>query len=237
MNCLIVIPAYHPNDALLALVDKLSKFKTTILIINDGSTQNHLPIFKALDKYKFVKILHHAFNQGKGNALKTGFKYFLENYPNLHGVITADADGQHCTEDILNFCEVFNHQPQTLLLGCRSFDKKVPWRSRIGNKLSCATFRLLVGQKLRDTQTGLRAIPKEFLASLLKIQHAGYDYELEMLLTAFKLKIPVREIDIQTIYTNDNQNSHFHPLIDAIKIYLVFLRFLGKSLLDKLTKN
>ena len=47
-------------------------------------------------------VIHHEQNQGKGAALKTGFKVYLEHFPESGAVITADADGQHRPEDILS---------------------------------------------------------------------------------------------------------------------------------------
>lgn len=234
MHC-IIIPAYQPDHTLLELVKTLNTFSALILIVNDGSDPKKLTIFKTLESYSSVKILHHETNQGKGQALKTGFQFFLQNYTNQYkGVITADADGQHSTQDIQHIGELFQTDPNTLLLGMRTFSSSIPWRSRIGNKLSSMTFNLLTGQLLKDTQTGLRAIPGDFLKNLMTLSSKGYEFELEMLLSALKHNIPIKEIAIQTIYQNGNRNSHFHPIKDAIKIYLVFLRFLLKKVHWKL---
>lgn len=238
MICVIIIPTYQPDYSLLTLIKSLNLFRAPIIIVNDGSDKAYFPIFKMLEQQMQVTVLHHSINQGKGQALKTGFRYFLEHFSNHYaGVITADADGQHAPSDIHRLCDLFGHSPKTLLLGCRTFQKKVPWRSRLGNILSRATFRFVVGYSLQDTQTGLRALPREFLKSLVKIPLMRYDFELEMLLCAFRQKIPFKEIPIQTIYKDGNQNSHFHPLKDALKIYLVFFRFLGKMYLDRLMER
>lgn len=81
------------------------------------------------------------------------------------------------------------------------------------------------GLNLRDTQTGLRAIPQEFLPQLLELSGRGYDFETEMLMAASRSGVPVCEVPIETVYIDGNQASHFNPFLDSLKIYFVFLRF------------
>lgn len=234
MKPIIIIPAYKPDQSLLDLVCQLN-INNQIIIINDGSPNSYLPIFRQLENFNHVQVLHHAVNLGKGQALKTAFNYFLTHYPSeCIGVVTADADGQHLPEDIKRVCEQLNQYPSELCLGSRSFKYGVPWRSRFGNNLTRFIFRLLIGQSLQDTQTGLRGIPREFLKSLLKTSSLGYDFELDMLICASTKKIKITEIAIQTVYKDANKSSHFNPLIDSLKIYFVFLRFLIFSIVSGL---
>lgn len=236
MNAVIVIPAYQPNDKLLDLVNSLSQEATLpIIVVNDGSNVSCTPIFEQLNKNKLVTVLSHAVNLGKGQALKTAFNYFLTHFSqNYDGVITADADGQHLPKDILKLAKNFCFTPNKLLLGARCFDKDVPWKSRFGNNLTKGVFHLLIGQPLQDTQTGLRAIPKSFLKQLLKTPSNGYEFELDMLIKATKQKIEIDEVTIETVYNDKNKGTHFNPIIDSLKIYFVFLRFLVFAIISGL---
>ncbi|QOC30409.1 glycosyltransferase family 2 protein [Microbacterium hominis] len=47
---------------------------------------------------------------------------------------------------------------RTIVLGARAFSGEVPLRSRVGNGTTRWAFRLATGQRLRDTQTGLRGV-------------------------------------------------------------------------------
>lgn len=234
MKPVIVIPAYKPDISLISLIDELKKHQQ-LIIVNDGSGVNYLPIFHELEKMDNVTVLHHAVNLGKGQALKTAFNYFLNHYSHdCKGVVTADADGQHLVQDILHVAKALDENPLALTLGARTFKKGVPLRSRFGNNLTRLIFRLLIGQSLQDTQTGLRGIPHHFLKVLLKTSSSGYDFELDMLISASKQKIKINEIPIQTVYKDENKSSHFNPLIDSFKIYFVFFRFLIFSILSGL---
>lgn len=182
-----------------------------------------------------ITILHHAVNLGKGQALKTAFNYVLTQFQvSPGGVVTCDSDGQHLVEDILKVTKQLLHHPNTLWLGSRQFDLDVPLRSRFGNTLTRKIFEWLIGQKLMDTQTGLRGIPIHFLPELLQTTSTGYDFELDMLIKAAKRKVQIKEIPITTVYENNNQSSHFNPIIDSFKIYFVFLRFLTFAIVSGL---
>jgi putative flippase GtrA len=235
MKPIIIIPAYKPEPILLSLTHELGKIGFSIIIVNDGSGTSYLNLFQSLSALPFVTVLHHAVNVGKGQALKTAFNYFLTTYPSdCPGVITADADGQHLVEDIQRVTNQLIDHPHAISLGVRSFDKGVPFRSRFGNTLTRLIFRLFIGKSLKDTQTGLRAIPRDFLKYLLKTPTQGYDFELDMLISASKNKISILEVPIHTVYIDANKSSHFNPLVDSFKIYFVFFRYLFFSIISGL---
>jgi len=234
MYPIIVIPAYEPSSELCALVAVLQEARPTqpIIIIDDGSSPNAAPIWAKLPQQ--ITLLRHAINLGKGQALKTAFNYVLLHYPDAPGVITADADGQHLAADIFAVSDALVSDQATLWIGARQFDGNVPFRSKIGNTVTRHVFRLLVGQMIHDTQSGLRGIPKHLLPTLLRISSNRYEFELDMLVDVAKQQHPIREIPIKTVYLNNNQSSHFRPLLDSLRIYFVFLRFCTLSLVTAL---
>ena len=95
----------------------------------------------------------------------------------------------------------------------------------------------LLGQKLTDTQTGLRGIPATLLPKLMRMESTGYEFELEMLIAAHQLEIPMVEEPIRTIYEAGNKSSHFNPIVDSMKIYFVLLRFGSVSVMTALIDN
>ena len=117
------------------------------------------------------------------------------------------------------------------------FGKDVPLRSRFGNIATRKIMHALLGQKLTDTQTGLRGIPATLLPKLLRTESTGYEFELEMLIAAHQLEIPMVEEPIRTIYEEGNKSSHFNPIVDSMKIYFVLLRFGSVSAMTALIDN
>ncbi len=224
----IVIPAYQPDHQLLILVQGLRQRRPEqhIIVVNDGSDSTRHTIFSELIKYE-VDLLHHPFNLGKGQALKTAFNHYLTISSNSPvGVVTADADGQHSVDDILSVLDALVERPDLLHLGVRNFTlEHIPWRSKIGNELTGFIFRNISTSSLYDTQTGLRAIPSSLIPRVIGSKLKGYELELEMLLLAAESQIQINQIPIKTIYINSNSASHFNPWIDSFKIYFVFMRF------------
>lgn len=225
----VVIPAYQPIEKVLYVAEELSKRGFSIVVVNDGSSPQYDSIFQKLAKLPNLTILKNAVNLGKGAAMKHAFNYILVNYPESLGVVTVDADGQHHPDDVLKVALEFNKKPESFFLGTRKFKSDVPLRSRFGNILTGHIFHFLVGRKLTDTQTGLRAIPRALMEKLLPLRTNRYEFELDMLLIANREKFLFREIPIQTIYEEGNKSSHFNPIKDSIRIYFIFFRFILTS--------
>jgi len=234
----VLIPAYRPTASLPDLVRALAaKAIPAIVIVDDGSGPEYREVFSRATAFPNVHLVRHATNLGKGAALKTGINYALCAFPELVGIVTADADGQHHPDDIEHIAGTLLSHPDCLVLGSRGFDGDVPVRSRFGNTLTSMVVRALIGQKLTDTQTGLRGIPTSLLLRILKIESTGYEYELEMLIAAHHSSVPVIEEPIRTIYEAGNQYSHFNPIVDSMKIYFVLARFGSVSLMTALLDN
>ena len=232
MNIAILIPAYNPENSLLDLVENLVGFGFPhIVIVNDGSNPSCRDIFRTLENKQNYHVVHHAVNLGKGRALKSGINFCCLNFPDLHGILTADADGQHLAEDIHKIAKEFLQTPKSLLIGTRTFAKGTPFRSRLGNIVTRYIFKVLVGGNLSDTQSGLRCIPMGKAPELIRLEGERYEYEMNMLILAQKNRIHLREIPIATVYVDNNRSSHFNPLIDSMKIYFLLLRFALSSLL------
>ncbi len=237
MNTAVLIPTFEPDTILMVIVSALSEAGVPkIVVVNDGSQSRFDPIFSEVQRIPRVTLLTHPENRGKGAALKTGFQYFLDNNgEEFCGVVTADADGQHNINNILEVAREMEKNLSGITLGVRCFDKNVPWKSFFGNTITRTIMRLFFGLKLTDTQTGLRGIPARFVPSFLSIPYNRYEFEMEMLMVCKRLRIPLIEYPIQTIYLDQNKASHFNPLLDSTRIYFMLFRYVLSSLITALT--
>ena len=232
-NLAILIPAFNPNQNIVDLVLNLSILKwNEIIIINDGSSKESQIFFDALNKIENVRILTHPLNQGKGAALKTGIDYLNNKKNELYGVISADSDGQHLLEDIEKIANEVINRKNDIIFGVRSFDNETPLRSKFGNKITKYLLYVFNGISLDDTQTGLRYLPVSIFNAFLTLPGKKYEFELECIFAIKKLGYNITQIPIKTVYIDDNKDSHFRPLIDSARIYLVFIRFSLTSLLS-----
>ncbi len=227
-NVYIMIPTLNPNEDLIIYINNLKKKGfNNILVINDGSREDKKYIFDKIEEIDGCKVLTHAINLGKGRAMKNGFNYFLnlKDIDDYSGVIAVDSDGQHSVDDVEKIAKLLETTPNSLIMGSRNFDgKDVPIKSSFGNKMTCLVFRLLYGQKLKDTQTGLRGFPKNIIPYFMELFGERFEYETSMLIECALKKIDIKEVDIQTIYIDNNSETHFRPIKDSLAIYNIILK-------------
>lgn len=230
----IVIPSLNPDEKLAKTIEGLKAvgYKRFVLV-DDGSDRQNKKYFPA--ETVEIKLLVHRANRGKGAALKTAFRYILENCSDVAAVITVDGDGQHLPQDV-KLCETALTADKTMVLGCRNFSKsEVPLRSRFGNNTTSFIFKTLCGIKISDTQTGLRAFSASLLPELLEIKGVRFEYETNMLLNFSQKDIAIKEVGINTVYIEENKTSHFRPVRDSLQIYKFILAYFFSSCVSFLT--
>lgn len=225
----ILIPAFEPDDKLIRLIKDLkAKDIFKIVVVDDGSGDNYRYIFEAAEK-EGCTVLVHKKNMGKGNALKTGFKYIMrENIQ--EPVVSADCDGQHMPDDIIKVGNACNEHKDCIIMGRRKFAKDVPLRSRVGNTITRMVFATASGSKLYDTQTGLRGFSFNMLPWLCRLEGDRYEYEMNMLLQAASAGYGFFEVPINTVYIEKNKHSHFSTFRDSVKVYLPIIKYSMSSI-------
>ena len=222
----IVLPSLDPDDKFDRVVEGLIKLGFEhIVIVDDGSDDAHQPHFTRAEQAPQCTVLHHGVNRGKGCALKTAFAYVLEQLPAAEGVITIDGDGQHLAEDIIACGERMLRERDRVVLGCRDFGQPgVPPRSVTGNRTTSLMFKLFYRITLSDTQTGLRAIPREFLEPFLRVEGERFEYETNMLLKMKRQGIRFVEQPITTVYDPEDYSSHYNALKDSWRIFKIMFK-------------
>ena len=220
----VVLPSLDPDEKLLRVVEGLlEQGFDDIILVNDGSIPENLHYFETAAARPQVHVLHHPTNRGKGAALKTAFRWFLENRPHQKGVVTVDGDAQHHPEDTAACASNMVHTDR-ITLGVRDFSlPHVPKRSRSGNRITSLVFKIFVGMTISDTQTGLRAIPTDVLELLTQVSGDRFEYETNMLLEMKRKNLPFDEVKIRTVYIEENKSSHFRAVRDSWRIYKLIL--------------
>lgn len=230
-DIIVVIPSLEPDMRLIELVRTIRKENNEmdLLVIDDGSGSHYLDIFNEVKQLDHLQVIHHKVNLGKGAALKTAMNEILENYPSVKWMVTIDSDGQHSFEDMMKTIRLAQDNPDALILGTRQFEGEVPLRSRFGNTLTRSIFGVMTGIKLDDTQTGLRVIPREFFADLLKLDGQRFEYETNMLIEAKRQDWLILSQTITTTYIEENASSHFRIIADSLSIYSVLIKYMLSS--------
>ena len=216
MNALL-IPIYEPTDRVLPFLSQFAQEEfDAFLVVDDGSGEKYRSIFDEVGEKTVFEAISYEDNKGKGHALKEGLKYLLKKYPELDTVVTADGDGQHLHDDIIAVSNAAKENPGKVVLGSRDFEG-VPAKSRSGNIWSARYFRFATNVKIKDCQTGLRALPKESFDMALYTYGERFDYEMNFLMPASR-EFGIVEVKIHTVYEDDNKGTHFRPVADSLLI-------------------
>ena len=85
MKHIALIPAYQPDKELIKIISDLTEQNFIVITIES--------LFSSASAKAVV--LRQEINQGKGEALKTGMRYIMEQIKEPYLIVTADADGQH----------------------------------------------------------------------------------------------------------------------------------------------
>ena len=231
----VIIPAYHPDERLVKLTAEVLSLGYGVVVIDDGSGPDYASVFEALDNR--VVLLRHEKNRGKGAGIKTGLSYVQEEnrkssdeFEQIRFVCIMDADGQHLPADMERVMTTAEEHPHGLTLGVREVNKKMPFRSRLGNALTRNIFHLLTSSKVSDTQTGLRAFSVDLIPAMLQVEGNRYEYEMGVLAYVARNHLGFTEVPIATLYEDrQNSTSHFRIIRDSLLIYKGLFIFAGSS--------
>lgn len=200
----VVLPAYNEGAVIGDVLEKIpksrviggEKYKISVIVVNDGSTDDTADQTRLKDAY----LVNHILNSGAGAATRTGL-----NVAKMLGcdfAVTMDSDGQHAIEDVLNVADAVVEGKADFVIGSRLVNTiGMPWYRVIGNKgLSFITF-IIFGVFVTDSQSGLKALNKKAL-SRINFHSNDFAFCSEMLWHAKKAGLVIKEVPIKAIYTD-----------------------------------
>jgi len=207
MKLVVLVPAYNEEHNIEKTIQSIPRKvmgvdEVRILVVNDGSTDNTVD---CAANGGADKIVSHKKNTGVGAAFMTGIRNAI--MMNAYIVVTVDADSQFDPKQIPELIiPILNHQAD-VVIGSRflkDIPKNIPRIKLIGNKIFSKLVSMVIGQKLTDTQTGLRAYSKE---ALLNISVANeFTYTQEVLMDLKYKGMRIAEVPVLVTY-DDNRKS------------------------------
>lgn len=215
----IVIPAFNEENQIGSVISSLRETgHNNILVVNDGSTDRT----EEIAIRNGAEVLNHIINRGQGSAIRTGIEYLKENYdPDV--IVTFDADGQHCAEDISELIKPLEDNFD-IVLGSRFLRKenKVPLLRKLILKAGIAFTKIVSNLELTDTHNGLRALGRKAIDSI-KLSQRGMDYASEIIEEIRTRELKYKEVPVKIIYsdyskTKGQNNSNFIKI--ALKVII-----------------
>ncbi len=225
----VVIPVYNNPKTIKKVVEETLKLDMFVIVIDDGSDTE---VASLLTKNKYLTILRHDTNSGKGKAILTGTKEAKKR--NFEYLITIDGDGQHYPEEVNQLMPLM--KKDTIIIGNRKFKEDVPFSSKFGRIFSNFWIFTESGRWLNDTQSGFRGYPVSILE--LELKHSRYDFEIEVLIKHLWKKRKIEEVYIEVYYPpKGTRVSHFDKIEDNIRLSKIHSKLVVQNLLRIFTPN
>ncbi len=234
-NAVIVIPALNPPSSFAAYCEDLTREGFhNIIVVNDGSRTDKLPVFYKIERLG-VTVISHAQNRGQGAALRTGFKYYLDHFQGqMDGVITLNADRQIPAADVVRVASSLHNEQEmgsfALVTGTRSLDGRnvTDYDYNMGGVMKLL-YHMLMGVRLNDPLSGVFGIPDLRVRQCLDITGDGYSYATS--LTMSFEKIGFLQVPISYANLEEGAEPSFRKVPDTIRIlYTIFKKFILYSI-------
>ncbi|GFZ86822.1 glycosyltransferase family 2 protein [Dyella caseinilytica] len=209
----VLIPCLNEEKAIGNVVKSALRLGVPVIVIDDGSDDRTREIVSALP----ITLLRHSHRQGKGEALRTGFREALSR--GFDAVVTMDGDGQHLAEDIPRLVEVGKRFPDHLVIGARLLHREQqPKVRRRANALADWAISWACAQPVADTQSGQRWYPRSAL-DLVELDAQNFVFEAAVLIAASREKgLGIISVPIASRYEGSFRLSHFSPVRDVMRI-------------------
>ena len=211
-----LIPAYNEEATISEIVTKIKKVSILPIVIDDNSTDRT----SELAKKSGAIVIKQSSNRGKGEALRSGINYVLDNKPKIENLIFIDADMQYQPEQATLLLEPLKKKEADIVMGFRDWST-VPFRHRLGNLVWRSAFNLMFGTKLKDTNCGFISVTRDTAKVLKDAMYGGYIIENAMLSHAIKNNLRIKQVPVNVSYNRKSKVSRGVRIVSGITFFIL----------------
>jgi glycosyltransferase involved in cell wall biosynthesis len=206
-----VVPCLNEASSIASLLRQIREHLNTVCVVDDGSTD----ATGAVAREGGAFVIRHPAPQGKGLALRAGWKWAQER--GFRWAFTLDGDGQHAPSEMPAFWTAAARTRAKLIVGNRMLEpRRMPWGRRFVNRWMSRRLSRLVGQQLPDSQCGYRLLDLEALRGL-PLSAANFEIESDVLVSFARAGHRIEFVPIPVIYRQEK--SKIRPLRDGLRWY------------------
>ena len=239
----VVIPCYNEEKTLakcvrrvLAIADE--SLTLEIIIVDDCSGDSSLAIARELERrHPEISVLQHQKNQGKGAALRTGFRHATGDF-----VCVQDADLEYDPRDLKRLLGPLVQGEADVVLGSRFLShgshRVLYFWHYMGNRLLTFLSNMFTDLNLTDMETCYKVFRRDVIQSI-EIQEKRFGFEPEIVAQIAHMRLRIYEMGIsyhgrtyeegkkigwkdavRAFYCIFRYNAHRAPLPIQFMIYL-----------------
>jgi glycosyltransferase involved in cell wall biosynthesis len=210
----IILPARNEAAALKTLLPELRQAcpDAEVVVVNDASTDETAQVAAAHG----ARVVAHRYPMGNGAAVKTGARAASGDV-----LVFMDADGQHDPADIPRLVETLS-TGFDMVVGARSSRSQAGIGRLAANGFYNWFASRLVGQRIADLTSGMRAVDARKFRSFLHLLPNGFSYPTSITMAFFRAGYGVGYVPIHA--RTRVGKSHIRPLRDGIRFLLIIFK-------------
>lgn len=198
---IVLILCFNEAPFMERVISSVRQHTSDILVVDDGSQDGSVDLILRSG----VPALFHARNYGKGQAIRTGLGWILDQ--EFDYVVFMDGDGQHDAADLPRFVQAMRQGFDFICGNRMEHPGGMPKRRRVTNQLGSWALSRIINAPIPDTMVGFRALSCSLLRRFPSISQ-GFTIETEILLRAFEQEIRHINIPVKTIYHPRTENKY-----------------------------
>jgi len=228
---LVLLPSYNSGPQLMETIRAALAHWRPVWVVIDASTDgSERPALKLAETEPNLRVIVRPENGGKGAAVLDGLRLALAD--GFQHCLVMDADGQHPADRIVEFLELAEKHPRTLILGVPQFGPEAP-KARVYGRLGGNTFTEIetLWGGIRDSLFGFRVYPVEATVRLMEgIRTARrFDFDTEVAVRLYWQGFRTINIPVAVRYLTRQEGgvSCFRYLPDNLLLVKTHLRLLA----------
>ena len=206
----VVLPAYNASRTLKKVVEELDLERIdSILLVDDMSSDDTLEVAQKLG----IMSIQHETNQGYGANQKTCYSSALLNSADI--IVMLHPDYQYSPKLVGPMAALIASGEYEVVLGSRILAQSavkggMPVYKYIANRLLTFIENVIVGAKLSEYHTGLRAYSAEALRSVPFNENSNdFVFDNQILIQLMTAGARIGEISCPTRYDEESSSINF----------------------------
>jgi len=195
MEVTVLIPIYNEKQTIEEILRRVQAMNiaSEIIVVDDGSYDGTREILAQLDGKGLVRVLMHDKNQGKGAALRTGFKAV-----NGDVIIIQDADLEYDPREYPKLLQPIEEGIAEVVYGSRFLGgarRPILFWNMLANKILTLFTNIMYNNILTDMETGYKVFRKEVVQNM-PLHAKRFEFEPEFTAKILKRKVRIYEVPI-----------------------------------------
>jgi glycosyltransferase involved in cell wall biosynthesis len=228
----IVMPAYNVSHYIEGVVKRIPRRVwnqlTSLVIVNDGSTDSTGPIVKTLLKrYPKIHLINNKRNKGYAQTQKTGFKYALNNNADI--VALLHSDGQYAPEELPKLLKPLQLDKADVVQGSRTLkggalEGNMPLYKYIANRVLSKLENIVYDMNISEYHSGYMVYSRKALKMIpFNKLSDTFHFDGEMLFMSHKKKLRFMEVAIETHYRGERSN--LIPILYGLQVLKIMFDY------------